>query len=284
MLRHLLARQEGKSTEALHGLAGGLLAVARHHVEVNEITEGRLASIVKNLDVGGSGFRSKTRTRLAAFEDDRLLMTLLQLPSRLLIEAKNAKSPRRRKQLAELAIAIEMLIFAPMRVSNLATLRLGSSFRRLSLGREKRWLINIRSEEVKNSAELTFELPHDSHDLIEKALALYDQPGGYLFPGRRSGSKAASLLSAQIKRTVERRLGCAFHTHMFRALAGYLHLKHNPNGFEAVRAILGNRDDSVVRNNYAFLAERTLIANAQASIRQARTRPALSPKNKPRGS
>ena len=55
---------------------------------------------------------------------------------------------------------------------------------------------------------------------------------------------------------------------MFRAIAGYLHLKENPNGFEAVRALLGNRDDSVIRNNYAFLAERSLIANAQASIGQ----------------
>jgi len=59
---------------------------------------------------------------------------------------------------------------------------------------------------------------------------------------------------------------------MFRAIAGYLHLKENPNGFEAVRAILGNRDDSVIRKNYAFLAERSLIANAQAAIGKTRAR------------
>ena len=84
----------------------------------------------------------------------------------------------------------------------------------------------------------------------------------------------------QIKRAVESRLGCAFHTHMFRAFAGTLHLKQNPNGFEAVRAILGNRDDNVIRNNYAFLAERSLIANAQRSISQTRARLAPPPKKK----
>ena len=155
---------------------------------------------------------------------------------------------------------------------NLTSIRLGVSLRRVTLGRKRCWLISIPADQVKNRAELTFELPDDSHDLIENVFALYDQPDGWVFPGRRHGPKAASLLSGQIKRTVESRAGVAFHTHMFRALAGYLHLRENPNGFEAVRALLGNRDDNVVRNNYAFLAERSLIANAQASIGKTRAR------------
>jgi hypothetical protein len=109
LLRYLLERQNRKSTEALHGLAGGLLAVARHHVGVDKETDARLATIVKNLDVATSGFRSKTRTRLAAFEDDRQVSALLQLPARLFAEAKAAGPTRCRKQLAELAIAIEIL-------------------------------------------------------------------------------------------------------------------------------------------------------------------------------
>jgi integrase len=270
-LRHLLDRQNGKTTEALHGLAAGLLAVARHHVGTDRETEIRLATMVRNLDAGVSGFRSKTRTRLAAFEDDQLVAVLLGLPARLLADAQVAGTPRRRKKLAELAIAIEILTFAPMRISNVAALRQGTSLRRVTIGRVSRWIISIPAVEVKNRAELTYELPGESHDLIDKALTLYRRPEGWLFPGRKVGPKAASLLSAQIKRTVEGRLGVRFHVHMFRALAGYLHLKENPNGFEAVRALLGNRDDSVIRNNYAFLAERSLIAKAQAAIGQNRT-------------
>ena len=283
LLRYLLGRQDNKSTEALHGLAAGLLAVARHHVGVDAATEARLATIVKNLDIDVEGFRSKTRTRLAAFEDDRPMAALLHLPARLLAEAKAARSPRRRKHLAEVAIAIEILIFAPLRIANLVSLRLGVTMRRVTQRRAPHWLISIPPEEVKNSAELTFNLPNDIHDFIEGALALYDQPEGWLFPGRAAGPKAASLLSGQIKRTVEARLGLPFHTHMFRAIAGYLHLTHNPNGFEAVRAILGNRDDNVIRKNYAFLAERSLIANAQTSIGQTRARLVPPAKNKRKG-
>jgi len=143
---------------------------------------------------------------------------------------------------------------------------------RVMRGRERLWIISIPAHETKNSAELTYELPTDSHGLMEAALALYDQPDGWLFPGRGNGPKGASLLSRQIKRAVESRLRLPFHTHMFRALAGFLHLKENPNGFEAVRAILGNRDDNVIRQNYSFLAERSLIANAQAAIGKTRAR------------
>ena len=278
LVRYLLDRQNGKSTEALHGVTSGLLAIARHHVGVGGETEAQLARIVKNLDVGITGFRSKTRIRLAAFEDDRRVSALLHLPARLLAEAKTAGSARRRKQLAQVALAIEILTFAPMRIANLVSLRQGVSLRRVTLGCERRWLISIPTDEVKNRSDLNYELPKDI--LIDGALALYEQLGGWLFPGRGPGPKAESLLSGQIKRMVESRLGLAFHTHMFRSLAGYLHLKENPNGFEAVRALLGNRDDRVIGNNYAFLAERSMIANAQTSIGQTRARLALPSNNK----
>ncbi len=100
----------------------------------------------------------------------------------------------------------------------------------------------------------------------KRQLALYEQPAGFLFPGRGSGPKAESLLSGQIKRSIESHLGLPFHTHMFRALAGYLHLKESPNGFEAVRALLGNRDDRVIRSNYALLAERLMRSNIPPNV------------------
>jgi len=112
LLGYLLERQGRKSTEALHGLAGGLQAVARHHVGVDKETETRLARIVTNLHVDVPGFRSKTRTRLKAFEDERRVSALLHLPARLVREAKAAGRTRKRKQLAEMAIAIEILTFA----------------------------------------------------------------------------------------------------------------------------------------------------------------------------
>jgi hypothetical protein len=156
LLRHLLARQGNKRTEALHSLAGGLLAIARHYVRVEKEAEVRLARIVKSLDSGADGFRSKTRQRLAAFEDDRHVSALLHLPTRLLAEAKTARSARHRKRLAEMAIAVEVLLFAPVRVGNLVSLRLEVTFQRIALGREKRWLIERGGPPIIYSIEDDF--------------------------------------------------------------------------------------------------------------------------------
>ena len=175
----------------------------------------------------------------------------------------------RQRTLAQLAIAIEILTFAPLRVGNLASLRLGETLRKLSIRNQTHWLISIPATEVKNRQELIHELPTKEHPLIAEALRLYPQPEGWVFGGRK-GPKTA--LSKQIKQIIERRLGVAFHTHMFRALAGYVHLRENPNGFELVRALLGNRDEHVVRRNYAFMAERSHIAHAQETIRSNRAR------------
>jgi integrase len=271
LMRHLLARQ-GTPTEALHGLAGGLLAVARHHVGVQKDTDVKLARLVKNLDREVIGFRSRTRTRLAAFEEDYVLAKLFQLPSQLLIAAKKAKSSKVRRHLAQVAIAIEILTFAPLRVGNLVALRLGTTLKELSIQKSVCWLISISAVHVKNRHELIHELPAKQHPLIAEALGLYNQPEGWIFAGRRSCPKGTTLLSRQIKQVVAKHLGVEFHTHMFRALAGYVHLRENPNGFETVRALLGNRDEHVVRNNYAFMAERSQIAHAQQTIRDSRAR------------
>jgi integrase len=268
LMRYLLARQS-QSTEALYNLSYALLAVARHHVQVDKETDAKLARLVKNLSSDVVGFRSRTRTRLAAFEDDRLLAALFQLPAKLLNDARKVRSPYRQRILAQLAIAIEILTFAPLRVGNLSSLRLGETLRKVSVRNQTCWLITIPAAEVKNRQELIHELPAKDHPLIADALRLYSQPEGWVFGGRK-GPKTA--LSKLIKQIIERHLGVAFHTHMFRALAGYVHLRENPNGFESVRALLGNRDEHVVRRNYAFMAERSHIAHAQETIRSNRAR------------
>jgi hypothetical protein len=110
-------------------------------------------------------------------------------------------------------------------------------------------------------------------------MKLYRQPNGSLFPGLRGNSKCAGCLSGQIKRTVESRLGITFNVHLFRGLGAVLHLKENPNGFESVRAFLGDRDDKVIRRSYTGFAERHLIAAAQETILKSRARTA--PKTPP---
>jgi integrase len=272
-LRLLRKRQDNNSTEALYGLAQGLLAIARHHVRVDSTTEARLALITRKLKRRKSGFRNKSRRRLAVIEDDHILAAILRLPQRLLDEAR-ATQGRKRHLLAQMAVAIEILLLVPLRISNLSVLQVGSTIKRLSAGMRSHgtpgWLIALPASMVKNNVDLTFELSAEAGTRIEAAMALYEQPDGYLFPGAAGPSKHSSALSCQIKRIVESRVGIEWHTHLFRAMAGYLILRDNPSAFESVRVLLGNRDDQVIRENYAFLADRPLIAHAQSAIMRSR--------------
>jgi hypothetical protein len=267
-LRVLYERQGCKKTEALHGLASGLLAVARHHVGVDPGTEDRLKEITANLDCRTRGFRNRTQQRLRAVEDPKVLSAMLGLPHQLLNDAIASRSVRKRRNLAQLAIATEILLFAPLRVANLKTLRIGHSMRALNDRARDQWMIEIAGEEVKNGTDLSYLIPPDSSRLIDRAIQLYEHPDGWLFPGR--GAHPRCDLPGQIKAAVEHRVGIEWHTHMYRALAGYICLIENPDGYESLKSLLGNRDDQVVREHYAFLAERSLIATAQNAIAQSR--------------
>jgi integrase len=139
------------------------------------------------------------------------------------------------------------------------------------------WFVDLKAEVVKNLMTRSHELPPESSPLIDEAMRLYAQSNDWIFPGRKGGRKLSGTLGPQIKRAVESRLGVPFNTHLYRAIAGCTHLKENPDGFESARALLGDRDDRVLRENYLFLSERHLIRHAQQSIKTARVR--LAPRS-----
>jgi hypothetical protein len=53
-----------------------------------------------------------------------------------------------------------------------------------------------------------------------------------------------------------------------------MQIRENDNGFEIVRALLGDRSDKVIRKHYTSTAERHLIAEAQETLRRVRVRTA----------
>ena len=200
---------------------------------------------------------------------------LLHLPQLLLSEAESDRTrPRYARVLAQVAIAIEIELFTVLRLKNLTHLDLERTFKSSSRKARRLWIIRIYRDDTKNRSVPTCPLPPQSVALIERALRLYRQPNVNLFPGLRGNSKGAGCLSGQIKRTVESRLGVTFNVHLFRGLGAVLHLKENPNGFESVRAFLGDRDDQVIRRSYTGFAERHLIAAAQNTILKSRARTA----------
>ncbi|HWI25856.1 MAG TPA: hypothetical protein VN668_02735 [Stellaceae bacterium] len=275
IMKHLRERRGGEPSQALLTVAHILKSVAHHHVKADASELNRMKRICANYQVNDGG-RAKSRDRLANFEDDRLLGALFRLPDRLLKEAECAETPEARKRvLAQVAVAIEIEWLAPLRLANLVSINLERHVHAIWVKGERRWIIRFDRHETKNRALLTYELPEASVRQIERAFNIYRPTNGWLFPGgSKSGHKLPSTFGRQIKLAVERNLGVPFNVHLFRGLVATTQVRESENGFEVARAMIGDRNDRVVRNHYTHAAERHLIAKGQSTIQRVRMRTA----------
>src|SRR5262249_21259872 len=156
IMKYLRERRGGLPSTALLGLAHVLKSVARHQVKVGEADLNRMKRVCANYQVDDSG-RSKSRDRLANFEDDPLLRALVHLPGRLLDEAEMPKTSRPRKRLlAQIAVAIEIELLAPVRLANLVSINLDRHIRATRVKGERRWILRFDRHETKNRSLLTY--------------------------------------------------------------------------------------------------------------------------------
>jgi integrase len=156
----------------------------------------------------------------------------------------------------ELALAIAILSSAPLRIANLATLRLDRHLVRPG-GRGSLWQIDIPPDEVKNKQHLVHELPQPVTSLVDRHLQRFRPtraaPGNpYLFPVG-SKSKNPHELSQQIRRIIADSVGISMTPHQFRHLAGLLMQKHSPGSFAAYAQLLGHKHVQTAVNFYARL-------------------------------
>jgi integrase len=186
---------------------------------------------------------------------------LLHLPGRLMREATrlregwtdragigHAPRPVDAAWLAGLAVAIEVLLHAPIRRENLVRLRLGDQLRLARVQRGAwRGTLLIPPDEVKNGRLIEVPLEAASVALIREYLetfrpALKHAATAWLFPGQASpdAPRDAAAFGTAISETVHEHVGVRVHPHAFRAFAGSLILEANPHAIDDVRAVLGH--------------------------------------------
>src|SRR6185503_20184981 len=101
----------------------------------------------------------KNRRLLRTFEDPRLQAELVQLPDRIWHAAQRDLATSRRPFIdLQSALAIDLLLHAPMRMQNLASLNFDEHLH-WPQGRRKPALITFRADETKNDVVLEFDLP-----------------------------------------------------------------------------------------------------------------------------
>src|SRR5262249_45654873 len=137
------------------------------------------------------GFAKKNDELLQQLEDPDTLARLLLLPEQLADWAERARPgsvrPDSHAVMMSLAVALAILRCAPMRIANLAGLRLDRHLTRPG-GPRSRWLIVIpAADKVKNKVQLSYLLNREATVLVDRFIERHRfvlaGPGNpYLFP------------------------------------------------------------------------------------------------------
>jgi len=258
VLRYLVERNGGKTSKSLANLAWCMRTVALHHVGITGDHLEQIKRLTKRLQPGTSGMTGKNRDRLRQFDDCANLRKLLLLPTTLLDRARKSNAPNPQTALlVQHALAIELLTIAPMRIANLASLRLDQHITWSRSNREGAVHITIPEAEVKNAQDLVYELPEESAALLRIYLEryrplLFDHPGAWLFPSRDpSRPKRADTLASQIARRVWQETGIRMNAHLFRHVSATLILDQYPDAYATAGRVLGDRSVNTVYRYYS---------------------------------
>jgi len=258
-LRFFLDRSGGNPTSQICQFAILLTIIAQHWVKVDAAHLEALKRLRRKVTPRSEGMTQKNRDRLRQFDDQQTLLALLDFPRRQVEEARKRDPAHRATAIRiQIALAVEILINAPIRAGNLAALSLTRHLRFSRAGRQGTIHLVIPPEEVKNREPLEFVLPEETVTLLKLYLADYrshlvDGENEWLFPGRNGQHKCRQALSGQIKKHIKQATGIDMNAHLFRHLAAKLYLDANPGGYEVVRRILAHRSMDTTTRCYAGL-------------------------------
>jgi integrase len=248
-------------------LASRLLSVARDSGALNAAELTRLddlrAALEEHREVG---LTPKNKRVVHAVLSGKVWHEVVGLPERLLNEARKmlAHAPQRASLSAQIAIGIAVLTFAPVRISNLAGIRIGTHLTK-PVGLAGNYLLSIPSYEVKNKVDLEF--PFDA--ALTKLIDIYIQEfrphladstaNDRLFPGVRKTMRAVNSFGVRIARTMEENVGVRITCQQFRHAAAAILLRNDRGNYELVRRVLGHKSIKTTQDFYIGLE--TLEAN-----------------------
>ena len=214
---------------------------------------------IERLRIKTPGLSDKNRTAMAQFNDPKAVTRYVALPSTLWTRAveislttEGAKKRKAAQIMVQAAIAIEIMMFAPIRIHNLSTIRLDEH-----MGwQADRLRLSFPAHEVKNDQALDFLLPAEASERIKRYIKdwrslFIPATNPYLFPGRNGKPKDQSALRNQMKKAIFDHTGLQMTPHQFRHAAAKLLLDARPGHYEVVRKLLGHKSLTTTYAHYA---------------------------------
>jgi integrase len=246
VLRHYHDKAEGRPNAFAVSLSKTLLQVARYHLNAAPEELATLRKMASRLPAPAHDLTDKNKAMLRAFDGEAMRARLLYLPEQLLGEVKRALSDDRVPFVkAQVAIALDILLVAPLRPQNLIAMDSRAHLSDLN-GSRGPMRLRIPAEETKTGQrDLIHEIPTD----VAMRLRWYRQmilprlgadPMGPLFVNRSGGRKTQPTLSVQITDVLSERLDIHMTPHQFRHFSAALYLDDRPEDFETVRQLLAH--------------------------------------------
>ena len=276
VLRFYLDRAGGNTTSQVHGLAILIKTLAKHWVKVDEASLKSLKALCAKVDPAVKGMTEKNKTRLRQLDDPKNVALLLNFPACRVDEIRRSDRGRRRDAVAiQIALAVELLLMAPVRAENLVNINTERHIQRTRSGKGGVVHLVIPGAEVKNEEDLEFELPSATVDLLDLYLKDYHPrlvsgPCPWLFPGKENKPKTREHFGDQVSRHVFKATGLRVNLHLFRHIAAKLYLDLNPGGYEVVRRLLGHRSMETTIRFYAGMEHAAAGRHFDAEILRLR--------------
>lgn len=252
-----------RPTNYVIDLAWKLLSIARY---TDSLTLEELAELddmrVALEEHRRPGLTEKNLAVVRAVLAGNVWTKVVQLPDQLMADALRLKKKSAVKAavLAQIAVAIRILTFAPVRVGNLVNISLETNLIRPD-GLDGPYWLEFPNYDVKNGTDLTYPLSNDVTRFIDlyihefRPVLLRGSNTPLLFPGGKGdgAAKLTTTLSEQIAGLTDREIGLRITAHQFRHAAAAIILKNQSGNYELVRRVLGHRNIQTTINFYVGL-------------------------------
>ena len=251
-LEWLWIRNGRKPSNGIGEIAWTIRCISVKHLQCDEALAAQYANALEKLRTHQIGLSPKNRAALTQFDDPVVVKRFLNLPDDLWALAKKEGAGKSGSLLAQSAVAIELLTFAPMRLANLQNLRIDTHLNWVG----DRLQINLPMGMVKNAVDLDYILPSLASARVKTYIANWRnlftaESNPHLFPGRNGKPKDSTTLQRQITRTCWDHAGINLTPHQFRHVAAKLLLDARPGHYEVVRKLLGHKSLTTTYEHYA---------------------------------
>jgi integrase len=275
-LSFFLERASGKTSAQISHLAEVARMIARHWVHCDHDTLQQIVHLTGRVSMRRQrGLTSKNRARLRQFDDRRNLERLLFYPADVMDELRRNDDGGIYVALeAEIAVAVAVLLAAPVRLANLVALRLDVHILRTRAASDCVWHLVLAAHETKNQEPREYQLGPETVAVLQEYLdrfrpRLAEPANDYIFPSGR-GHKSIRTMGPALSRQILRRTGLEMNPHLFRHLAAKLILEATPGAYGIVQDVLGHRDAATTRNHYAGSETAAAARHFDTVMRQTR--------------